>query len=99
MADSPSTSGLGVDLLSAYARPLSTIRKNLFSLFAVLLDTRRSTFGDFETIVALNMTAERDFALGCFAVIDRTVLNGWRRFVFANCLVFRIAKRSAGLMF
>jgi hypothetical protein len=44
------------------------------------------------------MTAERGFALGCSAVIDRTILDGWRRLVLAlellhSCFGFDYAVR------
>jgi hypothetical protein len=69
-------------LLSVYTRLLPAIRKNLLGLFPVLLDTRRSTFSDFETFVALNVTLG-DGALFDLSIVDRTILDDWRRFVLA----------------
>src|SRR6266852_1226581 len=71
-----------VELLSVYTRLLPAIRKDLLSLFAVLSNARRPTFSDFETFVALNVTLG-DGALFDLSIVDRTILDGWRRFVLA----------------
>jgi len=81
IADDPSTGGL-VELLSVYARLLTAIRKDLLSLLAVLSNTRRPTFSDLETFIALNVTLG-DGAFIDLPIGDRTILDDWRRFVFA----------------
>jgi len=80
-AFSPGGFGLNCSL-SVYTRLLPAIRKNLLGLFPVLLDTRRSTFSDLKTIVAGDVTLG-DGAFIDLPIGDRTVLNDWRRFVFA----------------
>jgi hypothetical protein len=75
----------------------SRIKRSLCFL-AIRSNARMPTLGDFETIIALNVSAKCDSAFRHFSIVDRTVLDGWRRLVLANRLVFGVTESAFWLV-